>query len=129
MASVKIGRLSDDIKIALSGIFMELKDPRISQLLSIVKLDLSNDLSYCKVYVSAIEGYDKTLESIEGLKSAKGFIRKEISNRVKLRKTPAFTFIPDDSIEYSANINKILHQDLGLKGDKIDEEIDEEIEE
>lgn len=112
MASVKIGRISEDLKQELSGLFRELKDPRISQMLSIIKLDLSNDLSHCKVYVSAIEGAEKTQESIAGLKSAGGFIRREIAHRLHLRKTPEFHFIGDDSIEYSANINRMLQEQL-----------------
>lgn len=115
MPSVKLSRTSEDIKIQLSQLFYDLKDPRISSMLSIIKLDLSNDLSHCKVYVSAIEGYDKTLQSIEGLESASGFIRRELSRRVKMRKTPQLHFIADDSIEYSANINKILI-DEGISG-------------
>lgn len=110
MASFKIGRTTEDIKVELSDLFRELKDPRISRMISIIKVDLSNDLSHCKVYVSAIEGYEKTLESMEGLKSASGFIRKELSRRLQLRKTPELHFIADDSIEYSANINKMLHE-------------------
>lgn len=112
MATVKIGRLSEDIKYELSRLFFELKDPRISKMLSIIKLDLSNDLSHCKVYVSAVEGVEKTISSVEGLKSASGFIRHEIASRVKIRKTPEFNFIADDSIAYSANINKILKEQL-----------------
>lgn len=115
MASVKIGRISEDIKVSLSRLFSELKDPRISRMLSIIKVDLSNDLSHCKVYVSAIEGSQQTKESIEGLKSASGFIRKELSSRLNLRKTPEFHFIADDSIEYSANINRMLQEQLHSK--------------
>jgi len=110
MASFKIGRTTEDIKVELSDLFRELKDPRISRMLSIIKVDLTNDLSHCKIYFSAIEGHEKTLESMEGLKSASGFIRKELSRRLQLRKTPELHFIPDDSIEYSANINKMLHE-------------------
>lgn len=112
MANVKIGRISEDIKQSLSELFRALKDPRISEMLSIIKLDLSNDLSHCKVYVSAVEGSEKTTESIAGLKSANGFIRKELAHRLQLRKIPDFQFIGDDSIEYSANINKILKEQL-----------------
>lgn len=108
MAGYKIGRVTQDIKCELSAILRELKDPRISQMLSIVKVHVSNDMSYCKVYVSAIEGFDKTKESVEGLKSATGFIKRELSNRLHLRKCPEMTFIADDSIEYGAQINKML---------------------
>lgn len=108
MASIKLARLSEDIKTELSVLLRELKDPRVSSMISIIKVDLSNDLSHCKVYVSAIEGSEKTIESVKGLKSAAGFIRREIAARVKLRHAPEFHFIADDSIEYSANINKII---------------------
>lgn len=115
MASFKIGRISEDLKQELSILFRELKDPRISPMLSIIKIYLSNDLSHCKVYVSAIEGHDTTLQSVEGLKSASGYIRKEISTRLHLRKTPEFHFIADDSIEYSANINKVIQEQITKK--------------
>lgn len=122
MASFKIGRISEDLKLELSNLFRDLKDPRISKMLSIIKLNLSNDLSHCKVYVSAIEGFDKTVESVEGLKSASGYIRKEISTRLHLRKTPEFHFIADDSIEYSANINKMILTQLGNTKTNTEEE-------
>jgi ribosome-binding factor A len=81
MPSFKIGRATADIQRELSDLFRELKDPRVSKLLSIVKIDLSNDLSYATVYVSAIEGFDKTVESVKGLKSAAGFLRRELGLR------------------------------------------------
>ena len=108
MASYKLGRLSEDIKRELSMMLRELKDPRISPLLSIVRVEVSGDLSHCKVNVSAIEGFEKTKESVEGLKSAAGFIRRELTNRLHLRKCPEMRFIADDSIEHSAQINKLI---------------------
>jgi ribosome-binding factor A len=108
MPSFKIGRATADIQRELSDLFRELKDPRVSKLLSIVKIDLSNDLSYATVYVSAIEGFDKTVESVKGLKSAAGFLRRELGLRLKLRKTPELKFIADDSIEHSAHISRII---------------------
>lgn len=111
MGTFKIDRCSEDIKLQLSEMFYALKDPRVSKLLSIIKIDLSNDLSHCKVYVSAVEGSDKTKQSVEGLKSASGFIRRELSSRLHLRRVPEFHFIADDSIEYSANINKLLERE------------------
>ena len=80
-------------------------------MLSIIKVDLSNDLSHCKVYVSAVEGVEKTKESVAGLKSAAGYIRRTVSGRLHLRKTPEFHFVADDSIAYSANINRILEEE------------------
>ena len=69
MPSFKIGRAAADIQRELAQLFREMKDPRVSKLLSIVKVDVSGDLSYATVYVSAIEGFDKTVESVKGLKN------------------------------------------------------------
>lgn len=108
VAGFKVGRITGDIKRELSIIMRELKDPRISQMLSIVKVYVSNDMSHCKVYVSALEGMEKTKESVKGLDSAKGYIKRQISSNLKLRKCPDIVFVADDSIEYGATINKML---------------------
>ena len=108
MAGFKINRVTSDIKLALSDILREVKDPRVSKLLSIVKLDVSGDMSYATVYVSAIEGKEKTLESVKALKNAAGYVRRELGSRLKLRKVPELRFIADDSIEISANISRIV---------------------
>ncbi len=108
MASYKVGRLSEDMKRELAVLLRELKDPRISQMLSIVRCEVSADCSHCKVHVSAIEGEDATIQSVKGLKSASGFLRREIGNRLHLRKCPELHFVADSSIAYSAHINQIL---------------------
>ena len=69
MAGYKINRITSDIKISLSELLREVKDPRVSKLLSIVKVDVSGDLSYATVYVSAIEGYEATVSSVKALKN------------------------------------------------------------
>lgn len=109
MAGFKIGRVTSDIKFALSEILTEVKDPRVSKLLSIVKLDVSGDMSYAKVYVSAIEGKEKTEESVKALKGAAGYIRRELGAKLSLRKVPELRFIADDSIIVSANISRIVN--------------------
>lgn len=114
MAGYRIGRLSEDVKRELSVILRELKDPRVHGMLSIVKLELSNDLSHCKVYVSAVEGMDTAKEAVEGLKSASGFIKKELNARIKMRRCPDLHFIADDSIEHSAQLSKLI-EDLNRK--------------
>ena len=108
MPSFKIGRAAADIQRELADLFRELKDPRVSKLLSIVKVDVSGDLSYATVYVSAIEGFDKTVESVKGLKNAAGFLRRELGVRLKLRKTPELRFVADNSIEHSAHIARFI---------------------
>ena len=108
MPSFKIGRATADVQRELADLLREVKDPRVSKLLSIIKIDLSADLSYATVYVSAIEGYDKTVESVKGLKNAAGYLRRELGARLKLRKTPELRFIADNSIEHSAHISRII---------------------
>ena len=99
MAGHRIDRITEDIKRELIAILREVKDPRVSGMLSIVKVDVSNDLSYAKVYVSAIEGIDVAKESVKGLKAASGFIRKRRGSELHIRKVPELTFVADDSIE------------------------------
>ena len=110
MPSYNVGRLSEDLKRELSVLLREVKDPRVSRMLSIIRCEVSGDLSHCKVNVSALEGEAATKESIKGLNSASGFLRKEIANRLHLRKCPELHFIADGSIAYSAKINEILHE-------------------
>ncbi len=110
MPSHKIERATEDIKRELTAIFRELKDPRVNKaFLSIVRVEVTNDLSYCTVYVSAIEGMDRAKEAVKGLKSASGYIRRELGHRLKLRHVPELIFNATDSIEYSANISRILN--------------------
>ena len=108
-----------DIRLCLSELLREVKDPRVSKMLSIVKLDVSGDMSYATVYVSAIEGSDKTEESVKVLnKSAAGYLRRELGARLKLRKVPELRFVADNSIENSANISRIIESfDKTLKND------------
>ncbi|ADU28274.1 30S ribosome-binding factor RbfA [Ethanoligenens harbinense] len=109
MPGYRLDRLTEDIKRELSDIVRGLKDPRISGLVSIVRVDVSNDLSYAKVYVSAVGG--DTAQAVEGLKSAAGFARKTLSARLHVRKTPELRFVADDSMEHSAHIAHLL-QDI-----------------
>lgn len=109
MAGYKIGRVTSDIKLCLSELLKEVKDPRISKLISIVKLDVSGDMSYATAYVSAIEGSKETEQSVKALnKSASGFLRRELGRRLSLRKVPELRFVADNSIENSAHISRII---------------------
>lgn len=109
MASHKLGRVTEDVKRELTAVFRELKDPRVQGLVSIVRVELTSDLSYCTVYVSAMEGMDRAKEAVEGLRSATGFIRHELGSRLRLRKVPELLFRATDSIEYGAHISRILN--------------------
>ena len=112
MANYKTNRMAEDIKRELTAILRELKDPRIDKLLTIVRADLSGDMSVCKVYVSSLGGMERTNDSVQGLKSASGFIRRELFHRLQMRKSPEFTFIADNSIERGAEISRKLNDIL-----------------
>ena len=110
MANHRLGRTTEDIKRELTAIFRELKDPRVTEVfLSIVRVEVTNDLSYCTVFVSALEGLDKAKGACKGLDSAAGYIRRELGHRLKLRHVPSLIFTATDSIEYSAEISRILN--------------------
>lgn len=110
MPSYKLGRTTEDIRREVSAILRKLKDPRVSGcMLSVVRVEVTNDLSYCTVYVSAMEGMETAENAVKGLKSAAGYVRRELGNRLKLRHVPEMIFKATDSIEYSANISRILH--------------------
>ncbi len=110
MAGFHIDRISEDIKREIISLMRELKDPRIAgKLLSVVTVTVSSDLSYAKVYVSAMGGIDEAKEACKGLESAQGYIRRALGNNLHLRKAPELTFIPDDSIEQGMKIFEKLN--------------------
>ncbi|MBR1528963.1 MAG: 30S ribosome-binding factor RbfA [Oscillospiraceae bacterium] len=110
MPSFKNSRMSEDIHRELTDILRQVKDPRVSSMLSVVRVELAGDGSHCKVYVSSLLGMEDTRQSVKGLKSAAGFIRRELFARLKMRKSPELTFIADDSIARGAEVTRKLSQ-------------------
>ena len=110
MAGFKMGRLTEDMKRELSALIRELKDPRIDPMLSVVKVQLANDLSHCKVYVSTIQGMEQTKTWVKGLVSASGYLKRQMGQRLHLRKVPELTFIADDSIAYGSHIIQMMEE-------------------
>lgn len=109
MAGHRIDRISEDIKREIIAVIRELKDPRVmDKLLTVVRVEVSSDASFAKVYISAMEGLDTAKTAVKGLDSATGYIRKEVGKRLRLRKTPELKFIADNSIEHGMNITKIM---------------------
>lgn len=110
MPNFKNARLSEDIKREISGLIRErIKDPRVTGgLVSVVRTELSGDNSHCKVFISHLDGMDASHNAVKGLESASWMIRKEISNKLHLKKCPELKFVADDSIEHSAEIAKML---------------------
>ncbi len=116
MTGHRISRINEDFRRELTEVMRTLKDPRISGLVTVVRTEVTNDLSYAKVYISSIDGLSSAKNAVEGLKSASGFIKRELGMRLKLRKMPELRFIADNSIEYSAGILKKLDE-LNIKDD------------
>lgn len=101
-------RVSEEVKRELAAIIRELKDPRLPSMVSVVSVRVTKDLKFAKAKISVM-GDEKTKKNaFAALKSAGGFIRREVSRRLNLRNTPEFTFELDDSIEYGAHIEQLL---------------------
>ena len=108
MPSHRSGRINEDVKRELTDILRTVKDPRVSGMLTVVRVEVSSDLSYATARISAMEGIDQARQSVKGLTAASGYIRRQLGQRLQLRKVPEFRFVADDSIEYSADIARIL---------------------
>ncbi|MBO4940594.1 MAG: 30S ribosome-binding factor RbfA [Clostridia bacterium] len=105
----RIDRISEEVKRELSIIIRELKDPRLSKaVVSVINVNVTKDLKFAKAFISVLGNEDVQKGAIDALKSAAGFIRKEVGHRINLRSTPEFTFVLDNSIEYGAHINEVL---------------------
>lgn len=111
-------RVSHDVQRSLSRIISELKDPRIDLMTSVTRCEVTRDQKVCKAYISVLGNLDETME---GLNSAKGFIRKSLAASLNLRNTPELHFIPDSSIAYGVNmshrIDEVLAQDRSADAD------------
>lgn len=111
MPSNRIGRINEEIQRELSGQLRRLKDPRVSQvgMVSIVRVDTTGDLRYSRIYISVLDKSQEK-EVLKGLKSAAGFLRRELGRALHLRYTPELQFIADDSIQYGAHILEVLRK-------------------
>ena len=117
MASNRLQRTNEDIKLTLSSLLRSVKDPRVQQgMISITGVNTTGDLKYCKVYLSVL-GLTSEKEFMKGIKSASGWLRHELGQRLKLRNVPELTFELDHSIEHGARINQIL-SDLDIPEDE-----------
>ena len=114
MASNRIGRINEEIQRELSTLIRSVKDPRVTGMISITAVDTTPDLKYAKVYISVLDKSDCT-QVLKGLKSASGFLRRELGRALQLRATPELTFIRDDSIDQGAHILDLLRDPTVVK--------------
>ena len=125
MASNKIQRINEDIQRELSGLLRNVKDPRLQQgMISITGVETTGDLRYSKIYISVLGSFDEK-ELKKGLKSASGYLRREIGNRLTLRYTPELIFELDPSLARGAHISKLLNELEKNSGSSENEETDD----
>ena len=114
MATNRINRINEDIQRELASLIRTVKDPRVHGLISITRVDTTADLRYCRVYVRMLDHSD-VKEVVKGLKSAAGYLRRELGRVLTLRYTPELQFIEDDSIERGVRmvsmIDRVLEED------------------
>ena len=123
MASNRINRINEEIQKELSNLLRTVKDPRVQDtMISITRVETTPDLRYTKVYVSFLQ-QENTKAAMAGLKSAAGFLRRQLGSNLKLRYAPEIVWALDDSITYGAHMLNLINS-LGVKHD--DEDADQE---
>ncbi len=118
--SIKNTRINGEVQKELSRIIQyEIKDPRIHSMTSVTQVMVTSDLKECKAYISVLGDEKAREETLAGLQSASGYIRRELARSINLRNTPEITFIMDNSIEYAINMSKkiddVLKNDGGME--------------
>ena len=109
--SLKNTRINAEVLKELSNIIRsEIKDPRINPMTSVVAVEVAPDLKTCKAYISVLGDEKSQKDTITGLKSAEGYIRRQLARTVNLRNTPEIRFILDQSIEYGINMSKLIDE-------------------
>lgn len=106
--SIKNNRINMEVQRELGTLIRELKDPRIAVMTTVVAVEVATDLKTAKVFISVLGDDEAKAETMEGLKSAKGFLRKELAHTINLRNTPELEFVYDESIEYGMKLSKMI---------------------
>ena len=104
--SIKNTRINAEVQKELCNIIRELKDPRICLMTSVTAVEVAPDLKTCKAYISILGSEQQQADTMKGLKSAEGFVRRQLAKNLNLRNTPELRFILDQSIEYGVNMSK-----------------------
>ncbi len=117
MSGYRMDRTGEDIMRELTAILRTVKDPRVSGLISIVRAEVTRDMSYATVYISSMDGIEAAKNAVKGLTSAASYMRRELGAALKLRHVPELRFVADDSIAYSSKIAQTL-RDLQTEDDQ-----------
>lgn len=120
--SIKNTRVNTEVQRELSNIIRSgIKDPRVAPWTSVVAVSVAPDLKTCKAYISVLGDEKAQEDTVKGLKSAEGYIRRELARNLNMRNTPEITFVLDQSIEYGVNMSKKISdvtRDLNLDGEE-----------
>jgi len=108
MASHRVGRLNEDFKREISAILSSMKDSRVNEFLSVTRVEVTSDLSYAKVYIGSLKGYEHATDACPVLAAAQGHIKSCLAKKLRIRKIPSLQFIADDAVEYYYKIQNIL---------------------
>ena len=121
MASNRIGRINEEIQKELANLIRNLKDPRVQDtMISVTHVETTPDLRYAKIYVSFLQE-ERAADALKGLKSAGGYLRRELGRALQLRYTPELVWALDDSITYGAKMLKLIHSlEVGEDGESDD---------
>ena len=124
--SIKITRINGEVLRELSNIIRgEIKDPRINPMTSVVAVEVAPDLKTAKAYISVLGDEQSQKDTLAGLKSAEGYIRRELARSINLRNTPQITFILDQSIEYGVKMSKMIDDVTKDIPERDDEDVEE----
>lgn len=122
MNNKRLNRISEEVKRVVSElIYNGLKDPRVNSMTTITKVEVTRDLRYAKIYVSVFGDKEEKENTLSGLESAKGFIRKEIGTRIDLRYAPEPIFTLDESIEQGIYMSKLI-EEVNRNSNTVEEE-------
>lgn len=109
MAGLRMDRVDEELKRAISEVIRnDVKDDRVSDMTSVVRVEATSDLKYAKVYISVYGEEKKRKATIDGLNHASPYIRRRLSKTMDIRRMPELTFILDNSIEYSIQMSKLI---------------------
>lgn len=108
--SIKNTRINGEVQKELSVIIRELKDPRIGIMTSVTDVEVTPDLKFATAYISVLGDEQAKADTLAGLKSATGFIRRELARTINLRNTPEIKFVIDESIEYGMKMSKLIDE-------------------
>lgn len=124
--SVKNTRINGEVQKVLAEIIRgDIKDPRISPWTSVVAVEVAPDLKSCKAWISVLGGEEARQSTLEGLKSAEGYIRRQLAREINLRNTPDITFVMDQSIEYGVNMSHRIDEVIAEQESRSVESADE----